>query len=90
MDLSTAYHMIVFFLFNFFLLISISGSKEMRIKSLIIALAVSLAYAIFDEIHQIFVPFRYPDVSDILIDTMGILLATFVYIYYKNKSRRIL
>ena len=85
LDLSIAYHLFVFFLLNFFLLISVNGSKKIRIKSLIVVLVVSLAYAFLDEIHQIFVPFRYPDIGDILINSTGIFISALVYLYYKNR-----
>lgn len=39
------------------------------------AFLASLAYAVSDEVHQLFVPGREAAVSDVVIDTIGILLA---------------
>lgn len=39
------------------------------------ALIVSVGYAGLDEFHQSFVPNRHPQVSDVFVDTAGILLA---------------
>ena len=82
----TIYHLTVFFLFNFFLLISIKGNKKIKISHIIISLGISIIYALSDEFHQIFVPFRYPSIQDILIDTIGIFLST-IFILYFNKKK---
>ena len=86
LDLSSFYHLVVFFLLNFFLLISLNGKNKIRINFLFIAIIISIIYSILDEIHQIFVPFRSPNMGDILIDITGIFIATLTYIYYKNKD----
>ena len=80
------YHLTVFFLFNFFLLISIKGNKKIKISYLIIALSISIIYALSDEFHQIFILFRNASIQDILIDTIGIFLST-IFILYFNKKR---
>jgi len=80
------YHLTVFFLFNFFLLIAIKGNKKIKISYVIIALGASIIYALSDEFHQIFVPFRNPSIQDLLIDTIGIFLST-IFILYFNKKR---
>ncbi len=84
----TIYHLIVFFLFNFFLLLSIIGNKKIKINYIIIALSISIIYALSDEFHQIFIPFRYPSIQDILIDTIGIFVSTIIYFYYKKNILR--
>lgn len=40
-----------------------------------LAVAVAALYAVTDEFHQSFVPGRYPDVRDVLVDTAGALVA---------------
>jgi hypothetical protein len=81
----TIYHLTVFFLFNFFLLISIKGNKKIKINYLIIALGGSIIYALLDEFHQIFVPLRNASIQDILIDTIGIFLSTILVLYFNKK-----
>ncbi len=84
--LATIYHFVVFFLFNFFLLISIKGNKEIKIKYILIALIISIAYAFLDEFHQMFVPFREPAIRDVLTNTAGIFLSTIVYLFIDKKK----
>ena len=84
--LATIYHFVVFFLFAFFLFISIKGSKKIKIKYLIIALLISIVYAVLDEFHQMFVPFREPAIRDILTNTAGIFSSAIVYLYANKKN----
>ena len=80
------YHFIVFFLFSFFLFVTIKGNKKMKINHLLIVLIISIIHAILDEIHQIFVPFRYPSISDVLTNSSGIFLSILIYLYIDKKS----
>jgi VanZ family protein len=84
--ISIIYHLTVFFLFNFFLLMSIKGNREIKISYIIIALIISMLYAFLDEFHQFFVPFREPAISDVLTDTAGIFLATILTLYFNKKK----
>ncbi len=48
----------------------------------------SILYAVSDEIHQLFIPGRAFQFSDILVDTLGILLgAAVMYLIIKLKKR---
>jgi len=50
--------------------------------------AISLLYAVSDEIHQIFVPTRHGSIYDILIDGLGIgLMVCFLIVRKKNDNR---
>ena len=49
--------------------------------------ALSLLYAISDEIHQSFVPTRHGSIYDILIDGLGIGLMLFLIVRKKNVDR---
>jgi len=85
----TLYHFIVFFLFSFFLLISIKGDKKLKLNHLLIVLTLSIAYAILDEVHQVYTPFRDPSIRDILTDVIGIFSATTLYFFTFNKVNHI-
>jgi VanZ family protein len=55
-----------------------SAKPEWEIGSIKVALGATLAtivYAISDEIHQSFVPFRTPAVRDVIIDALGVAIA---------------
>ena len=79
------YHFIVFFLFAFFLFISIKGSRKIKISYIIMTLTASILYAISDEIHQIFVPLRNASMGDILTDCLGIFFAIVIGLIINKK-----
>ncbi len=72
---SILYHLGIFFLFSFLLLMIIS-KNEIKAKRIIITITISLIVAILDEIHQSFVPGRDPSIKDILIDLTGTTLSS--------------
>lgn len=73
-------------------LVSTYNIKEKN--RLIISLTTGIIYATSDEIHQSFVPGRSPMITDIVIDTMGVILGILLIIlgkkiikkYRKNKQ----
>lgn len=87
-DLSTAYHFTVFFLLSFFLLVTLTGKKKIKTKNIFISIVISVIYAVLDEIHQMFVPLRSPDLGDVLVDSIGILIAAMVYFYSKKSEKQ--
>ena len=83
-----AYHFTVFFLFGFFLFITIKGNTKIKKSHLLIVISISLIQAILDEVHQIFVPFRYPSINDVLTNSSGILLSILIYLYINKKKTK--
>ncbi len=83
---SVFYHITIFFLFSFFLLISLVRGKNRDL--ILIVIAVSIIYAVLDEMHQFFVPGRASSFRDIILDSIGILSALIVYLF-SIKYRRI-
>ena len=81
-----SYHLIVFFLFNFFLLAALKGTKKIKLRYVIMIITISIIHAILDEIHQIFVPFRDASFRDIFTDTLGIFISTIIYLFINKKS----
>ena len=74
---ATLYHIIAFFFFSFFLAISLVRGKN---RSLIfLAIIFSVLYSISDEIHQFFVPGRVSSISDVFLDSVGIIFASLFY-----------
>jgi len=82
------YHIMVFFLLTFFLIILIKGNSKLKPKQIIWVLIITVIYAIFDEIHQSFVPGRSSTIKDILIDCIGILLAILIYPKKEIKTKK--
>ncbi len=73
-NLATFYHFGIFFIFTFFLSLSLKKGK-INNKTILIILLISLIYAISDEFHQLFVPGRFCSIKDILIDFAGSLFS---------------
>ncbi len=84
--IARAYHFIVFFLFAFFLFISIKKNRKIKVRYVIITLIASIFYAISDEFHQIFVPLRDASIRDIIIDTLGICVAIIIGLIISKKT----
>jgi VanZ family protein len=77
LNLASFYHFVVFFMFTFFLTLSLkSGKIDFKTASIIILL--SLAYAISDEFHQLFVIGRFASAKDVLVDFVGSLFSLLV------------
>ena len=72
-----AYHLTIFFLLSFFLLISITKGKYRKL--ILIAVLIAIIYAIIDEIHQSFTPHRDASIFDVMTDTIGILISLVFY-----------
>lgn len=87
-NISSIYHFVVFFLFGFFFFVTIKGNKEIKIKHLLIVVIISIAYAILDEVHQLFVAFRTFDIKDILTDTSGIFSSIIIYLHMNKKTKK--
>jgi VanZ family protein len=56
------------------------GSYELGL--LIKCSIISIIYALLDELHQMFVPGRYASLEDILLDVVGVVLATVLFYYW--------
>ena len=71
-------HMLEFTALSFSLYNGILATWELK-KSPIISLLITVICALGDEIHQIFVPGRAFQLSDILIDSTGAIIGVVVY-----------
>lgn len=79
--ISMIYHVCAFFCFSLFLFISVKKVNHI----FILAIIVSIFYAVLDEIHQIFVPGRFCAFLDFALDSVGILLASVIYLSVKYR-----
>ena len=84
--LAILYHILAYFFLALFLGFALIKGKY---KSLfVIVILFSVFYGITDEIHQYFVPGRSASISDVGLDSIGIMLFTLSYlvlIEYKKK-----
>jgi hypothetical protein len=86
---SVIYHFAIFAFFCFFLLIGLVKGKNNNKQLIFIGVIIAILYGISDEIHQLFVPGRCCSIDDILVDSIGILIAGIGYsgklFLYPNK-----
>jgi len=76
-DVSVFYHFGIFFMLTFFLTLSLID-KKIENKTIVIILLVSLAYALSDEFHQLFVVGRVCSLEDLAIDFTGSICSVIV------------
>lgn len=84
---AVAYHVIIFFLLTFFLLISVLNGKSDK-RLFFISIGLVVVYAILDEIHQTFTPGRSPSLYDIGLDGFGAAIASSIYFIYLLRRHR--
>ena len=81
------YHIFAFFFLALFLAISMVRGKNKALLFLVIIL--SAAYGISDELHQFFVPGRNSALSDVFLDSVGIIFAVIIYFITVEYRKRI-
>lgn len=64
--------------------------KESLRSILALAFVWSVVYAVTDELHQFFTPYRGAHMTDVVIDTLGVSLALCIvlFFYWKRKKRK--
>ena len=80
-----------FFAYLLLGMLSLNALRKSRVenrKSLVLAFAISVLYAISDEVHQLFVPGRSGQVSDVLLDSTGALVGIVLYAVISRWSGR--
>lgn len=75
-------HFALYFILGIFSQINFKNDRE----GVINAILLCTIYAIFDEIHQMFVGNRSGEVRDIIIDSLGSLFG--ILIFYKLRKKR--
>lgn len=85
LNLSAFYHFGVFFMFTFFLFLTVKKEK-IDVSILLLVFMFSIFYAISDEIHQLFVPGRLASIKDLLVDGAGNLCAIFLVSIIEKKK----
>jgi VanZ family protein len=76
-NLAELYHFGIFFMFTFFLALSLR-SKKIDLKTASVIILISLAYAISDEFHQLFIIGRFATVQDVVVDLAGIIYSVVI------------
>ena len=79
LDLNTILHICEYALLSF--LVAFGSLQKTKGQYLI---AITGLYALSDEIHQYFVPNRYFDIYDVIVDFIGVLIGFMAYLLVKN------
>ena len=76
----TEYLILGFLMFNLL--------KQYSVTNIYYAIGLSILYSCTDEFHQLFISGRSGSTKDVLIDTIGILIGTYLYklLFIKNKE----
>ena len=67
-------HFSIYTIVGILLMTLVSTYKIKNKKQICISLIIGIIYATSDEIHQMFTPGRGPQITDVMIDSMGVLL----------------
>ncbi|GIN71383.1 hypothetical protein J14TS2_18580 [Bacillus sp. J14TS2] len=73
-------HFLAYCLLGVLVIFSINRMKLAPIRSIGLAMAVCILFAISDEVHQLFVPGRGAEVKDVLIDSAGASVGIGLYV----------
>lgn len=80
-------HLIIFFVLQIIVFTVMRMNKKSILSATICSMLVVITYAIFDEIHQYFVPGRSCQLKDVFIDTIGGsigLIVSYIFIILKK------
>lgn len=75
-------HFSIYALVGFLLMGLVSTFKLKEKSRILISLILGVLYATSDEIHQLFSPGRSAQITDVYIDTLGVLVGIFVILLF--------
>lgn len=81
-------HVTIYTLGGAITLIFVDKFNTTNKKKVIYSLVFCIIYAVFDEIHQYYVPGRSSEIRDVLIDTIGASLGIFIAQVIINRKRK--
>ena len=81
------YHVITYSTLSFLFVRACQSQSALR--TIILGLAACFLYGVSDEIHQIFVPPRTPDIFDVMADTVGGIVGAISFLTLKYVTRKI-
>ena len=76
-------HFCIYTLLGIVLMLFLSTTNLTNKKRILIAMVFGLLYATSDEIHQVFISDRIARISDVLIDTLGVMFGIFIVRFIK-------
>lgn len=85
------FHLFQFGILYLFVIMAILSFGKLNKWIEFVAVVFSVIYGIIDEIHQIYIPFRSFSIGDLLKDTVGVLVLSFIIhkSYFTSKKSKI-
>ena len=81
-------HFIAYLVLGFLSINALRKIKVCGYRSIVLSIVICTLYAIFDEIHQLFIPGRSGQVSDVFIDCLGAGIGILLYLLIENIKRK--
>lgn len=82
-------HYSIYTFFGLLIMLFISTYNLKELDKVSISLISGVIYAITDEIHQLFVPGRSGQITDIMLDSLGILTGIFISLLILELYKRV-
>lgn len=82
-------HFSIYAVVGFLLMALVSTYSIEKNNGIGISLIIGIIYAISDEIHQYFVPGRAAKITDVMIDTMGVIVGILILILTLFMAKKI-
>ncbi|MDZ7724037.1 MAG: VanZ family protein [candidate division KSB1 bacterium] len=81
MPMDKILHAGVYFVFAVLVSRALTRYRKEELKQhMIVSTLITVGFALFDEIHQIFIPGRFGDIADAAADIVGIIAAQIVFV----------
>ena len=81
MPMDKILHAGVYFIFAVLVSRALTRYQKDELKQhILISTLITVGFALFDEIHQIFIPGRFGDIADAAADIAGIIVAQIVFV----------
>ncbi|WP_246596302.1 MULTISPECIES: VanZ family protein [Bacillaceae] len=81
-------HFSVYFVLGILVLHALRRSGFSGLRSVLFSLGICVIYAITDEVHQLFIPGRSGEVTDVLIDSAGAGVGICLYVIGSSARHR--
>lgn len=72
-------HFVFYSVLGYCIAIALLRHKNSRVN-VAVAVIIGVAFGVSDEVHQMFVPGRYPTVSDVVADTFGVAFGLYFFL----------
>lgn len=82
-------HFTIYTLVGFLLMSLMCTYKLKQLDQISTSLIIGVIYASTDEIHQAFIPGRGPQITDVMLDSLGVLTGIFISLLVVETIRKI-